>query len=486
MALTDLPVEILDEVCILLCRHCRPYAIKISKPSIQEAPTWNPIDTDNLERKALLNLCLTSKSLRNVAQPILFHNFFHHRNLNWQNTETNLIPRLCKLLRTIDESPRLALGLKSLDIKAYEEKCTCCPQYVPRATFEEEDIVVKFAKKTGLVIDTSDLDGDSLPEALIQLLLVSAPNLLQLNLCVPRWWTFKPLATWSHEQEKETENSRAFLHHVQQMELDIEKDQEDTCYEEHDDNWCDSCGHPTTPSPVERLLVHAAPNVKILSCTAGALDNLPSLPQLRCLQIQLKGSWDGMLPKLMERLPRLTHFSYISNNHCSPTPRDIQDSLVGHHNILEYLNVVQQRWMATDWKPRTGKRYAMTSLAEFTALKTINVDGYMIWPNRDGGATVEEVESDLLLLPRFLPESLEQLHVDGWDSHDDESFRSLFKAMEKKKFQCLKMVFWGIGAHCYDPDTTMKPWAVGEGWRAVVPSEVGVRMGVAHDAAFPD
>ncbi|TQN67142.1 hypothetical protein CSHISOI_08376 [Colletotrichum shisoi] len=478
MTFIDLPVELLDRICVSLCPHCRPFTVRMSKPSIDARPTSDDWERDRLHRTALFNLCLTSKALRRVAQPVLFHRFLHHDNQRWQTPRTGLTLRLCELLRTFDERPRLAGLLRCVDINAFERTCTCCCRGSGPITPEQSGLVARLARKTSLDLDPAELDLHDLPECLVQLLLASARNLSALNLCAPRWWTFLSLALWACRSGQQT-----FLPGVKRMELAIDYHEIGACLGPHDE----SSNHPATSCSIESLLVDAAPNLKLLSCTAGALNSLPMLPALKWLELHVHGSWEGMLPQLMRVLPRLTHLTFIAKNKHCPTPNAIQNSLAGHRDTLEYLNVVQHRWMSRGWRPGREK-YAMTSLADFTALKTINLDGYMIWPDRGGMAANQMVQADLELLPEFLPECAQQLHVDLSDNYGDESFGSLAEAKTKGRFPQLDAVFWrSDGIHSLELAAADRSWTAGDEWRAVVPLHVARWMeDQGHNLAFPD
>ncbi|KXH25697.1 hypothetical protein CSAL01_03670 [Colletotrichum salicis] len=479
--LTNLPIEILNNICTSLCCHCRQNKVKLDKPS---APDIS--NEDYSERLGLRNLCLTSRSLRYIAQPILYHVFLHHCNMNWKKKETHLIPRLFRLLRTINENPHLSFCIKSIDIKAYEEKCDCCSPTADCATDEETVQVMRLSERTGLYVDLLDVDYDTLPEILTQFLLIMTPNLQKLSLCVPRWWYFQPLETWIHGHNE----SMTLLGQVRHMELEIERHANDMCFDEHDE---DTCFHPTPPSPVERLLIDNASNIEVLSCTAGGLESLPKLPSLRRLHLHMKGSWEGMLPQLMDRLPHLTHFSYFTRNLHSPTPREIQDSLHNHHETLQHLTVVSQFWESisgNDLRMDPSRPYPMSSLADFKALETINLDGYMIWPHRNDGSTIQDVESDLQRLPKFLPQCIQQLHIDmdGWLNYGEENLRSLAKAVANGKFPYLQTVIWGMihDRRHLRRETCNKAWEIGEDWREIIAQEVESRMRRGYHEAFPD
>ncbi|KAK1505343.1 hypothetical protein CABS01_00811 [Colletotrichum abscissum] len=485
-SLTDLPVEILDQICSSLCCHCRQHKMQLDKPSAAVSST-----EDDGERLGLRNLCLTSRSLRQIAQPILFHVFLHHctmSTMNWTSEETNLIPRLFQLLRTINEDAHLSSCLKSIDINAFEEKCIICSPSLECATQEEISQVTRLSKKTGLDINPAGLDHDLLPEILIQFLLIMTPNLQNVSLCVPRWWVFYPLRKWINKWRPKLNESKILLGQVRHMELETERYSDDTCLE--DDHKDEGLCHPI-PDPIERLLIDSAPNLEVLSCSAGGLEGLPKLPLLRWLHLRMEGSWKGMLPILMDRLPSLTHFSYSTSNLHSPTPREIQDALHNHQETLQHLTVINrfgESIASDDLRTDPSRPYSMTSLAGFKALKSINLDGYMIWPHRRDGGTIQEMEADLQLLPNFLPQCLRQLHIDGWGNYGEENLRSLAKAMANVEFPYLETVIWGIvhDRRLLRRGSCNKAWEMGMDWREIITEKVEDRIRNCHQEAFPN
>ncbi|KAK1485375.1 hypothetical protein CTAM01_12590 [Colletotrichum tamarilloi] len=406
-SLTDLPVEILDQICTSLCCHCRQHKMQLDKPSAAVSST-----EDDGERLGLRNLCLTSRSLRQVAQPVLFHVFLHHctmSTMNWTSEETNLIPRLFQLLRTINEDVHLSSCLKSIDINAFEEKCILCSPSLECATQEEISQVTRLSKKTGLDINPAGLDHDLLPEILIQFLLIMTPNLQNVSLCVPRWWIFYPLRKWINKWRPKLNESKILLGQVRHMELETERYSDDTCLEDYhkDEDLC----HPI-PDPIERLLIDSAPNLERFG-ESIASDDLRTDP---------------------------------------------------------------------------SRPYSMTSLAGFKALESINLDGYMIWPHRRDGGTIQEMEADLQLLPNFLPQCLRQLHIDGWGNYGEENLRSLAKAMANVEFPYLETVIWGIvhDRRLLRRGSCNKAWEMGMDWREIITEKVEDRIRNCHQEAFPN
>ncbi|KAK5996911.1 hypothetical protein PT974_02258 [Cladobotryum mycophilum] len=98
--LAKLPVEILDLICAQLCHHCRGLDGLLG-------------DDDRDGRLALASLSATSRTLRDVAQPFLFHRLWHPR------------PFGADFIRTLLNRPDLAAAVKILD------QSTCVPIRYP-------------------------------------------------------------------------------------------------------------------------------------------------------------------------------------------------------------------------------------------------------------------------------------------------------------------------------------------------------------------
>lgn len=70
LTLVDLPVELIGQICAYLCMHCQ-----LPHGSIVDVPM--PVYIEGREgQRALACLSRTSRTLKDVAQPILFH-YYH-------------------------------------------------------------------------------------------------------------------------------------------------------------------------------------------------------------------------------------------------------------------------------------------------------------------------------------------------------------------------------------------------------------------------
>lgn len=473
-----LPVEILDQICTILSPYRRAYITRFLKPSLKD-----PLKEHEQQAfKALLNLCLTSKALCKVAQPVIFHTFFDHDN--YISIEPMaFLRRLGLFLRTLSENPELADSVRAIDIDACEHTCQCCYPF-EEIVRDQMGWISELSAKTGLEFDLPSWESREVAEAQFQALLLMVPNLQRLNLRLPVTWELKALADWVKRKESETGTAQKFLSTVTHMELGTDADLEKfppKMYENGEQG--DVC--EGVDNPAERLLVESAPNLELLCCTAGALDGFPRLPSLVSLQILLHSPWDKMLPRLVEGLPRLKRFTYDALSDNCPTPREVQNALLPVQETLQYLCIRAQSHFVTDWAPLPETKFQMTTLKGFSALRVLVLDGFAMLPSR---GLFETWDSDGELLPGILPPSLVQLHVGGWNSHSSAQFQPLAKAMADAKFPHLETVSWfthsdedGSLFHVLDQTSAMR-----DGKGTGVPSEVW-RWSFDEDThAFPD
>ncbi len=99
----DLPAEILDHICRVLCFHCQEKHAVIASRDILP-PAFE-------DQKALSRFSQCSRRLREIAQPILFH-WFHDGEEG--GIRAKEVSRLARFLRAIIGSPTLAASTQAL------------------------------------------------------------------------------------------------------------------------------------------------------------------------------------------------------------------------------------------------------------------------------------------------------------------------------------------------------------------------------------
>ncbi|OTB11119.1 hypothetical protein K445DRAFT_322307 [Daldinia sp. EC12] len=116
--LNELPNEILGSIFRNFCQHCRsesepdtPHGYIRGTRQRPEDPSWYSLDC-----QALHSLCLTSKHIRDIAQPILYHDFMPGYGDSWRSESYAWGERLVYFLRTIIQRPDLAALVRRIYI----------------------------------------------------------------------------------------------------------------------------------------------------------------------------------------------------------------------------------------------------------------------------------------------------------------------------------------------------------------------------------
>ncbi|KAF0642007.1 hypothetical protein FPSE5266_02498 [Fusarium pseudograminearum] len=116
---TRLPNEILFNIFSHFCLHCQDHyneswderPLRAIKPCREEqqpdAKSWYSIDRDTL-----FAVCLASKSLRGIAQPILYHEFVLGYGDSWKSELYDWEGRLISFMRTLARRPDLCRQVK--------------------------------------------------------------------------------------------------------------------------------------------------------------------------------------------------------------------------------------------------------------------------------------------------------------------------------------------------------------------------------------
>ena len=194
--LLGLPTEILVLILGDFCQHCR----SSNNKQQQESETL-PVVWDRSDRQALYSACLVSRRLRDIAQPILYHDCILGHDLSYHGSSANARP-LVSFLRTVTKRPELAALVCTCRIAQTAVHWPLSSAY----PIQSEGVLVQDASQAlSLKLDdlrdvfqrlpyrsSSSLDRFSEAEMLMVLLLACLPNLSSLygshltNLAIPR------------------------------------------------------------------------------------------------------------------------------------------------------------------------------------------------------------------------------------------------------------------------------------------------------------
>ena len=122
--LNTLPTETLTLILHQFCLHCSKehgynspdgYFRSTAYDQKPDQPSWYSRDY----RRTLHSLCLVSKCLRSVAEPILYHEFIPGYGDSWRSTQFSWNGRLAPFLRTIAARPDLAARVKRIFVHSF-------------------------------------------------------------------------------------------------------------------------------------------------------------------------------------------------------------------------------------------------------------------------------------------------------------------------------------------------------------------------------
>lgn len=137
--LATFPTEILEHIFSNFCLHCRytskpdadatftdtsspldTYWHGQQHPQIPDEPSWYSLD-----RHVLFSLSLVSRRFRDIAQPILYHEFALGAGDSWRSTRYTWDGRLSSFLRTVAERRDLAVLVRSLWVHPFLRDKMC-------------------------------------------------------------------------------------------------------------------------------------------------------------------------------------------------------------------------------------------------------------------------------------------------------------------------------------------------------------------------
>ncbi|EEY22384.1 predicted protein [Verticillium alfalfae VaMs.102] len=366
----------------------------------------------------------------------------------------DLHDRLFSAVHLFDTQPRLAQHVRTVDIGAFNEDCTCCyPEQLDDAAQQQMLLIEQAVTNLGLEASDSELksicSGDNIIETLVQILILQTPTAGRLSLSLPKDWTFGLFA------KKRADGSGK--HHVvkaTRIEVEVDKIISDACDNSDNHGLCNTYG---PRSMAEENLIDIAPNVQFLCCGSGALvvpsmSQSPGLSQLTSLQLIFKGIWSPFLPRLLRELSHLQHVSFVSQNTHCPTPRLIKEALLllPAKGTLQSLTLLPMYWVnqplgsMESWHPaaETALSYPIATLKEFEGLKVLSIDSLVVYPFDPDGPSTRDTQR----LVNFLPSSLEILVMRSLGQAiyavPESHFQALADAVVAGQFQRLRWVFW--------------------------------------------
>lgn len=188
--LAELPTELLHIICASLCYHCQSQP----RPGSRCLSMWD--HREQLQRehapglRALRSLCLASKRLCGVAQPLLYH----HLSPFYWDWRRRSKPLLLPFLQTISRVPGLADSTRELDVRYLipaETRDYRLPSLLHRLLATLAPSLIADKESSLLDVDTAESNLENL---LVQVLLCSTPKLETACLGVLPGWEFPLLA----------------------------------------------------------------------------------------------------------------------------------------------------------------------------------------------------------------------------------------------------------------------------------------------------
>ncbi|VUC31527.1 unnamed protein product [Clonostachys rosea] len=429
LTLDTVPVEILHHICTVFCDHCDP----MPKPRVKGFETHNP----NKGKKDLLSLCLTSRAVRTVAQPVLFHHFSFGRHLDYDGPVAfQLIA--APFLQALSGKPQLRGAVKQLMINTKKYSSTV-PGFVSRSKVNQDmaALLPRLGAKVGIQFHDFELKPGNLQEAMIQVMIAVCPNLSKLEIRIQRYWAFDKLAERAPTQSN---TNQLRLSSLRTLDARVERFSTDNCTFPHE-----FCAMPAFKSLSERALVVAsASRLETLKCTLATLEKAPEMPRLEVLTLDVRGPCSD-LKLLFAKIPNLRELIYYSSNKHGPLPIEINAALRDHRDKLEVLAIHFWRvWLdeIVQMDPVIDNtEFRLGLLNDFTNLKVLIVDALRI-RDEDKNKSLEE---PFQTISDTIPESLELLCVHDLDEISYPDFRPLFEVADRfreGRFKALKHVLW--------------------------------------------
>ncbi|VUC36620.1 unnamed protein product [Clonostachys rosea] len=397
-----LPTLVLRRICTFLCDHCEP----------QQPQDGTQSDAAIRQSKMTLkNLCQVSKTMRLIAEPILYH-YWKGQFDPESPSAKKFIRSSIRFLSTLHAHPHLRPYVKALDIRDCARDEYSRDLYTFDFDDQLEDPVVigrnastlkRIAASAGIKCARFHFSGLKFAETIVQImLLLMLPRLNKLTLIAVRSWEFD-------------------LFH---LEIDIE------------DAWFNR--------RAEKLLIRAtASHLKSLICTSGPLKEGFDMPQLDSLRVDIRHAW----PNAEAFLDKMTCLRRLSFQSSCPESSSLA---LNSSTTIEELSV---RFGREAWKPDAFDRYqfdeeeqidfCLLQLDYFVHLKWLSVDVEAIISIEnleDEVGTDEDIDNFVY----SLPDSLEILHIGmNYERGDpDYIFESILDSSSVRGFKGMKAILW--------------------------------------------
>lgn len=190
-----LPILVLHRICEFLCDHCEPQQLRDGTHSAAACRQG---------KMALKNLCQVSKTLRFVAEPVLYH---YWKGTFAPNTRgADMFRRSSmRFLSRLHARPHLRRYVRVLNIR---DRARDEYSYGPSFPFEtdldyEIDPILTgkglsrikgIAASAGIKCSSSDFSAQNFAESIAQIMLAMVPRLNELTLIAARSWDFRLLS----------------------------------------------------------------------------------------------------------------------------------------------------------------------------------------------------------------------------------------------------------------------------------------------------
>ncbi|UPK92099.1 hypothetical protein LCI18_003034 [Fusarium solani-melongenae] len=420
-SILNLSNEIFLSIFGYFCLHCqheynqswddRPFRSQDSSRGKQQpdAKSWYSID-----RHTLFSLSLTSKRFRDLAQPILYHEFVLGYGDSWLSESYTWRGRLASFIRTLSQRPDLAHLVKVMYIHTY----------LLRGNTDESR-----AADRAVILPAAHALGINLPDAWRQRMsrVTEAesydwPEVYQVF-----------LGSYLDEKIELTERQQRHLHramtegsfpgrrwvNAELVSILIAQTPHIEYLSLQGDNQWPSCGLPTSSLPalgVSNLplkmldlgiggypIIELAPNLETLNLHQYTLhfgSSIPNMPNLRTLRVTDSLMLDVTLQKLLDACTGgLVTFEYEA---AKDETQDAIQALDKHKSTLQVLHLdLSKRDVQMRKIPRE------VSLKEFSTLKHVFINSMPLF----GFVQKSDQNIDSEVLIRLLPRSLVSLAV---------------------------------------------------------------------------